>query len=220
MAHQGILQIDRTDPLAAGLDQVLGAVGDLHVALGVDGGDVAGPQPAVVGPLVAELVRIVIGGGDPGPARLQLAHGLAVPRHQSGVVHQPHVDKGQGGPLLRAVVVLGVLVQPLHGRLEHRGSAERRHLGHAPGVNGADPVTVEAPDHRLARRRPTDGGAECRVERPALRLGIERLEDAVPDRRHTGGECDPLALAEVEQAHWVEMRARQHDAGTGRHGAE
>ena len=164
MAHERVLEIDRADPLAAGLDQVLGAVRDLHVALGVDGGDVAGAQPAVVGPLVAELVGIVIGGGDPGAPRLHLAHGLAVPGHDALVVHQPHVDEGERGPLLRAVAVFRVLVQPLHGRLEQRRGAERRHLGHAPGVDGADAVAVEAPDHRLACRRAADRGAEPRVE--------------------------------------------------------
>ena len=37
----------RADPLAAGLDDVLRAVGDAHVALGVDRHDVAGLEPAV-----------------------------------------------------------------------------------------------------------------------------------------------------------------------------
>ena len=42
-----VLQRDRADPLAARLDHVLGAVGDLHVAVGIDGRDVAGGEPAV-----------------------------------------------------------------------------------------------------------------------------------------------------------------------------
>ncbi len=47
-----VLQLDRGDPLPAGLDHVLGPVGDLEVAAVVDGADVAGAQPAVV-----ELLR-------------------------------------------------------------------------------------------------------------------------------------------------------------------
>src|SRR2546430_9925694 len=34
--HDHVLEVHARDPLAAGLDQVLGAVGDLHVAFGVD----------------------------------------------------------------------------------------------------------------------------------------------------------------------------------------
>jgi hypothetical protein len=45
--HRDVLQVDGADPLAAGLDHVLAAVGDLHEAVGVDGGDVAGGEPAV-----------------------------------------------------------------------------------------------------------------------------------------------------------------------------
>ena len=48
MRHQRVLELDRGDPLAARLDQVLGAVGDPHEAPRVDRGDVAGAQPAVV----------------------------------------------------------------------------------------------------------------------------------------------------------------------------
>ena len=50
--HQQVLHVDRADPLAARLDQVLGAVGDAHVAVRVERGDVAGAQPAVGGELL------------------------------------------------------------------------------------------------------------------------------------------------------------------------
>src|SRR5665811_1928082 len=47
VADGDVFQLDGADPFAAGLDHVLGAVGDLHVAIGVDGGDVAGREPAL-----------------------------------------------------------------------------------------------------------------------------------------------------------------------------
>jgi hypothetical protein len=56
MRHRDVFQVDRTDPLAAGLDHVLAAVGDLHEAVGVDGGHVAGREPAVL-QHVAAFVR-------------------------------------------------------------------------------------------------------------------------------------------------------------------
>ena len=48
VAHQAVLERDGGDPLAAGLDDVLRAVRDPHEAVGVDRGDVARAQPAVV----------------------------------------------------------------------------------------------------------------------------------------------------------------------------
>ena len=45
--HQ-ILDLDRGDPFAAGLDDVLQAVRQLHITIGIDGRDVAGAEPAVV----------------------------------------------------------------------------------------------------------------------------------------------------------------------------
>jgi len=41
VADSQILDVDRRDPLAAGLDDILGPIGDLQVALGVDDTDVA-----------------------------------------------------------------------------------------------------------------------------------------------------------------------------------
>ena len=48
MADGEVLQVDRGNPFAARLDHVLGAVGDLHVAVRVDGGDVAGVEEALL----------------------------------------------------------------------------------------------------------------------------------------------------------------------------
>src|SRR5260221_4287746 len=73
-----VLQVDRADPLAARLDHVLGAVGDLDVAVGVDGADVAGREPALLQRIAALALEIAL--DHPRPAHLQVAEGLAVPR--------------------------------------------------------------------------------------------------------------------------------------------
>src|SRR3546814_4969452 len=44
MPHRDILDLDRTDPFAARLHDILRAVGDLHIAFGVDRADVAGVE--------------------------------------------------------------------------------------------------------------------------------------------------------------------------------
>src|SRR6201992_1564394 len=54
VGHQGVLQLDPGDQLAAGLDHVFAAIADPQVAVGVDAADVAGAEPAVV-----ELGRVV-----------------------------------------------------------------------------------------------------------------------------------------------------------------
>ena len=48
MADGEVLELDRGDPFAAGLDHVLVAVDDLHVAGGVDRRDVAGVEEALL----------------------------------------------------------------------------------------------------------------------------------------------------------------------------
>src|SRR5690606_11908597 len=80
VAHDGVLQVDRGEPLAAGFDDVLGAVHQGQVAVGGDLADVAGAQPPVVELVGVHLGAIggVVGAGDPRAADLQLAEGLAV----------------------------------------------------------------------------------------------------------------------------------------------
>src|SRR4029450_1919864 len=74
--HGGVLQVHRGDPLPAGLDDVLGAVGQGQIAVRADRTDVARAQPAV-----RELLRVllaVVPAGDPGTAHLQLPGAPAV----------------------------------------------------------------------------------------------------------------------------------------------
>ena len=65
---------------------------------GVDAGDVAGAQPAVVELVGAGRVVVVVG-GDPGAAHLDLAGRLAVPGDLGAVVvDQPHLDQRHDPP--------------------------------------------------------------------------------------------------------------------------
>ena len=84
-------QLDRRNPFTAGLDDVLGAVGQRDEALRIDAADVPGSKPAVV-----ELRRIgilVVRTGDPRTANLYLAHGLTVVgQHAARVVDEANLD--------------------------------------------------------------------------------------------------------------------------------
>jgi hypothetical protein len=155
VAHQGVLQLDAGDPLAAGLDQVLGPVDHVQVAVVVEGGHVAGVVPAVHEGLGRALVVQVLR-GDGGAAQLELAHGLAVGRDLAAVaVHHPLLQPGHEQALLGLVAVAGLDRQVVHGRLEPREVGHRGRLGHAVGVDELDPVALlVGPDHRH-RGRPT-----------------------------------------------------------------
>src|SRR5690606_35604094 len=85
MRDREVLQLDGADPLAARLDHVLGAIGDLHVAQRTNGRDIAGVEPAA---LVEHVVTaaLVVTGSDPWPANLQRPERLAIARDFDAVV--------------------------------------------------------------------------------------------------------------------------------------
>ena len=106
MADGEVLELDRGNPFAARLDHVLGAVGDLHVAVRVDGGDVAGVEEAVLVEDVAAVLEIAA--RNRRPAHLEPAEGLAVARQLvAGVVGDLHLDPE------RRVALLGLDVEQL-----------------------------------------------------------------------------------------------------------
>ena len=106
VSHQLVLEVDRGDPFATGLDEILGPIADAHASALVDADDVAGAEPAVVGELVGARPAVV-GGGDPGAADLELSHRLVVPGDQrSIVVPSADLDQRDRSSLASAVLVL------------------------------------------------------------------------------------------------------------------
>ncbi|MNC60583.1 hypothetical protein D3C75_1104710 [compost metagenome] len=81
MGADEILQRQRAYPLTAGLDHILDAILDLHGAVGIDGGHVAGVQPAALPELGAFFRLFQIALRQPGGAYHYLPHGLAIVRH-------------------------------------------------------------------------------------------------------------------------------------------
>src|SRR5438105_9522361 len=67
--HKRILERDRRDPLATALDQVFGAIGNFHIAVGLHGGHVTSAEPTIRRVRGWAAFVIEIFGGDPRPAR-------------------------------------------------------------------------------------------------------------------------------------------------------
>ena len=91
VADREVLDVDRGYPFAPGLDHVLGAVGDLHVAVR----SMVATSPVSKKPSGSRmsLVLLEIGARDRRAAHLEPAEGLAVPRQPlAGVVGDLHLD--------------------------------------------------------------------------------------------------------------------------------
>src|SRR5499427_9010733 len=133
MRHRNVFQVDRADPLAARLDDVLAAVGDLHETVRIDRRHIAGWEPTVHKRIAAFALEIA--GDDPRPADHELPCGLTVVRKVTAVViHDLDVHAK------RSAALLG-----LHGHapfyaeagvlgFQRADRAEWAHLGHAPGM--------------------------------------------------------------------------------------
>jgi cysteine-rich repeat protein len=104
VAHQRVLELLGRDPLAAALDEVGDPIRELDEAVLVDARDVAGAEPAVVGPLVGRRVAGVAG-RDPRPADLELAVRAIVGRDVAVRVPDAQVDQRRRQPLLGAQLV-------------------------------------------------------------------------------------------------------------------
>ncbi len=218
MADGEILDVDRRNPFAARLDHVFGAVGDLHVAFGIDRRDVAGVEEAVLVEDVALLLEIAPGDGRTGD--LEAAEAFAVPRQFPVLgVDDLHLD-AEGRPALLDLAGENVFGgRAFQRRLDRTDRAERAHLGHAPGVAHFDAVIpLEGADHRRRAGRAADDHRLQRGELLALLLQIG--EQHQPHRRHGGGEIDLLGLEQFVNRRAVEPRARHHQLGAAHRGGE
>src|SRR5688572_16779647 len=102
MGHQGVLEFDRGNPFAARLDDILGAIGDLDVAIRIDRAYIARAQPAVV-EFLGRIVLVVFS-RDPWAANFDLADRFAVPGKRLARVDDAQVDAGEDAAGFRAPV--------------------------------------------------------------------------------------------------------------------
>src|SRR5581483_8331273 len=105
------------------------AVLDPDEAARLDRDDVAGPEPAVLRPAVGLLGRLVVGGGDPRAADLELADRLAVPRQLAPVgIAASQLDERKRKALQRDVVELRLGIGVRELAREHARRRDGRRL--------------------------------------------------------------------------------------------
>src|SRR5436190_2131954 len=105
MAHQRALERDAANPLAAGLDDVLRSILHLNRAALVDGHDVAGLEPPVVGEPVRAVGTVVVRARNPWSPDFELAHRLAVPGDERALIAaRADLDERRRPSLFRAVL--------------------------------------------------------------------------------------------------------------------
>ena len=179
MRHQRVLEVDRRDPLAARLDHVLRAVLDLDVAARVDRHDVARLEPAVGGPAVGLLGRVVVATRRPTARAPRARPSSRRPTgSRSSSSRARSSTSASGSPASRA----GRAASP---RRRPRG----RPAGATVDASGEvsvmpQPCTIVRPwrclkrgDHRSRRRRAADEHPFHARQVPACRARVEQLQD-------------------------------------------
>ena len=175
------------------LIEVLGAVDEADVAVGVDRGDVAGAQPAVVGERLGRRARRRSRSpAIQGPRHLQLAAGLAVPRQLVGGVGVDDAEldaerdparpwrAGRPAPRRRGRAWLDAGRPAAIGLVSVMPQACR--IGSPILLAVAPPTAPSAPP---SRRTGWPAATTCRGPSSSG-------EHAHPDGGHAGGDGDPL----------------------------
>ena len=118
MRIQSLFDLDGGDVFAARNDDVLGAVADLDIAIGVLHRDVAGPEPAVLEGLGGFFLGLQIALHDDVAAKYDLAQCFAIPWHggarsrDRGPARLPQAHRQRpDGPSVRPVHRAGSSVQ-------------------------------------------------------------------------------------------------------------
>src|SRR5262249_18710450 len=142
VGHDGSLELDGADPLAARLDHVLGSVDDRDVAVRAHRRHVAGPEPAVLGDLAGVGV-VVIAACNPGTTALDLTESDSIPGQllACGQVCNADLNARSRHTLLEADVQHLILRDPAP---HHAHAADWGGLRHAPRVPHGQPDLTHA----------------------------------------------------------------------------
>lgn len=218
MADGGILQVNRTDPFTAGLDQILGAILDVQQAVRVDGGNIAGRETSID---LRRGIGFVVALDDPLASHHQFAlrdaiagqsgavliddfdldakSGLAVfgavgVACGGGRIHLSSAQTGQGDAFRLHQLVQTGAVQALPGQHQF-GATDGRGIGNAPAIDGKH-------GHRRQNRVPGRYGQHSRQTAGG---GIEH-DGAVRIQRAFGMSGGARGITNGRGAAFIELR--------------
>src|SRR3546814_2018800 len=107
-----VLDVDRTDPLAARFDYVFAPIGDAHEAIGIDRRNVTRVEPAIA--IQRGLFVAKISFDHPGTARLEYSRRYSIPREGGAfLINDFELDAEQEPPLPLPYNVLHFFVSEL-----------------------------------------------------------------------------------------------------------
>src|SRR5690606_19549440 len=197
--YRGVLDIDRADPLATGLDHILGAVGDAHEAKLTEGSDVAGVEPAIGVQRTGFTAEIALDG--PGAPYHQGAGALAVSRQALAMlVHHLQFDAVLQAALATPDHVINRLFAEFGQlRSRRRHHAQRAGLGHAPQLaHGHAVLVLILLGHGPRYRRASDDQVG---QLAGILAGLFQVVQVHgPDGRHATGEGHTFVLDQLLQA--------------------
>ena len=127
-----VLHFDGRNPLAARLDDILDAISDGHVTLGINGGHIAGLEPAFVRMSIRSF-QFKITGAHPGAPDQKRAESHTVPRQVVAfIVHNFHLYAENLPARLEAHFGELLLTKTFSGTHARVDRTQRAHLCHTP----------------------------------------------------------------------------------------
>ena len=213
-----VLHVDGRNPLTAGLDHILGAIGNRHIAPGVDARHIAGLEPARLGMRLGVAVQRVVVGADPGAANFQRAEGLAIPgQFPARVVDDLHLYADNGPAALKPLYGKRLFAIFAARRRAFVDAAQRAHFRHTPAHAALYPVAIEVFHHRQRAGRAAHDDATQGVHRVAR--GFQISEQPQPHRGHARRQAHAFLVDQgAERCAVAHLVAREDQLGA-RHGA-
>ena len=207
-ADRGVLEVDRADPFAARLDDVLRPVDDPHIAERIDRRDVAGIEPAVGvdrrrSPRRNRCRRSTARG--PAAARRRRRRAAARRRRRRRSSSRRRTCRGPAWPASSSWSRGGQ-----RGDLGRRRAdgADRRHLGHPPQLADGDAARGERLDHRPRHRRAADVDPPQPPEPAAVASRCWSTPSQIVGT--ASAKSTPSSTISRGQRRRVEMRAVEH----------
>ena len=210
--HGHVFQINRADPFTARLDHIFTAIRNLHEALSVDLGHVAGGKPflaiLVCGKRLCTFTAEVTV-DHPMPAHQQVAESLAIPRQFFAIVTDNfHIHPENCSALLLHDVLLFFQRQIQVLCFQTAYCAQGRKFSHAPGMNNLNTQTVQRFNHCCRRCRAANYSAIEVTKLQAILLHM--VQQTQPHGGHASREIHLLAFQQFVNGSTIQSATRHH----------